>query len=183
MNGDVLWGAIIGAGGSILGGFAATGVTIWRQNVALKKVELKQTKKSAGIIYNDILGFLKEMTFISDSNKKRQGHGSHTFDYSSHISAISKELNIEEIHAIHVLYGFILKFQKNTMQEVPFSEQLHEYLQADFHLFCEMVYGTMGNFNDNVFQIDTKEFNYALITRSMRGPFISALNKIKKLKD
>jgi hypothetical protein len=178
---ETMWGAIIGAIGSILGGFLATLFNIWRHRTTEDEKEKRQIKISSSIIYTDFYGLLKEMIYYSKNNTY-QGFGSHNAYHSNHIATLESKLDSNEMHSIHQLYGVLIRYQRSTMLDTLNSTEQKSHLQNDFSRFCTLVYGSMEDFKRNVDNINIDNLDHELITRNMLPRFKEIMNKLKDLK-
>jgi hypothetical protein len=124
---------------------------------------------------------LIEMIYFSKNNN-HQGYGSHNADHSNHIAALESKLDSNEMHAIHQLYGFLLRYQRSTMLDTLNSTEINQHLLIDFGRFCITVYGSIEEFKINVDNTNIDNVNHELITRNMVQSFKETLNKLKDLK-
>lgn len=179
-----LIGAVVGGIASVFGGLWATNRNIKSLERTEKRKSEEQVKLSAGILFEDIMSFIREIIFFG-SFHKNQGYASHNADYSNHIANLrNSSFNSEDIHTLNQLYGFIMRYQKSSMETSINSTKIEIYLMVDYEKFCNAVFGSTENFRNNTATVNLdNNLNLELITRNMIPRFGSALNKLYRLKN
>jgi len=180
----IITGSIIGGAGSILGSRWAT-----NRNIELirKEAETNRQKSqllSAGIIYNDLTGLLREMVYLH-KNKNNLGFGSHNRSYSDHLAILENVLTPDEQYTVHRLYGILMKYQNIVNTN---TSNLGELAQYEMHLskilefFVTTLYGDKATFDRYTATESLNGLDIKTAVDGMAPDFKNVFEKLEALK-
>lgn len=143
---STLWGAIIGAIGSIAGGYFASKYQTSKQ-IKIEEIRQKQKiKDSATIVHGDVITLVKAMLFY----RRRDGlvgfYFDYSSDYSSHVDMLSDRLGSDKTYLLRRIYGHLVHMQQSTMVPTINSTEIKLLVSPNYEAACNLLYESTSKF-------------------------------------
>lgn len=184
LNSDAFWGAVIGAFGSIAGGYFASRYQTSRQ---LKLEENRQKQRiieSAAIVHGDVITLVKAMLFY----RRRDGlvgfYFDYSADYSSRIDMLSDRLGSDKTYLLRRIYGHLVHMQQSTMVPTINSTKIKLLVSPNYEAACNLLYGSTNKFITYTGHLEEalREENYSHLTNSMKHDVLDLLTKLDEIR-
>lgn len=181
---STLWGAVIGAIGSIAGGYYASKYQTNRQIKIEESRNKQKIKDSATVVYGDIITLIKAMLFYRKSNGLVGFYFAYSSDYSSHIDTLSERIDSDETYLLRRIYGHLVHMHQSTLVPTINSSQINLLVTPNYEAACTLLYGSKGKFLGHTGHLtDTlTEENYHHLTDHMENNIKDLLKTLSEIK-
>ncbi len=184
LNSDAFWGAIIGAIGSIAGGFFASMYQTGKQIKIEENRQRQKIKESAVIIHGDIITLIKAMLYYRNKDKMTGFYLNYSMDYSSHIDMLSDRIGGNKTYLLRKIYGHLTHLQKSIMLPTIDYVDIKMLVIPNYEAACELFYGSREEFVANTGHLGESltEENYNQLIDRMENKIQQLLKTLDEIR-